>query len=91
MPKEPKTFNWPRLYVREIVLRAFDASRTRIIIIYPDDKPAEYIGGWWHQCCWWRMGYSPEESVRAMYRYTDQVKKYGNHHKFDLVFLGEIK
>jgi len=85
-PKEPKSFKYPRLYMRDIHLSKSNVAEA--IIIYPDGSPAERtfvsldanancFGNNRKTVCWqadfWSRVFcpmTPEEQVRTMKAYA---------------------
>ena len=89
-PKEPKTWKYPRLYMRtrRRACLSEDEVSTRLIIIYPNGvaewSRALKSSEWEPSPCWYHPLASAEENRLAMMKLN--VCGFGNP-----IFIGEIK
>lgn len=83
-PKEPRSFKWPRMYVRF----GHSADYCRLRIIEPNGRSTwfgsldgeEYMAS----PCWHRDYMNAKQAVEAM-------KKYDQKYSIETIFIGEIK
>lgn len=90
-PKEPKKFNYPRLYWRTNFNPISADSVAEAVIIYPGPKMSERTNltdscfyEHPHVACWDDPGLNPKERINSL-------KKMGRSVGYKTVFLGEIK
>ena len=88
--KEPKTFKYPRLYMRNTDKKVYSEWKERIRIIYPNGKTeyddVEYSDYFkFEKPCWRLRSRNPYKQVKAMKDYDASCGYY------ETIFLGEIK